>query len=121
MRADLTGSELSASVAEDIGCQDVDWAHDQHDDASSDHYAPEWHAERLLRCRFLVHVAENAVAEEQHGETKHDEAGAVAEERPVARDVGFEERQFGKDQEACDNVSNVFPEDFEGAKVGTYH
>ena len=68
-------------------CKNVDRTHDESDDTCCDDHTPERQTKALLTCGFLVHIAQDAVAEEDHSKSEHDEARTVAEQRPVARDI----------------------------------
>lgn len=48
---------------------------------------------------FLVEIAQYADPEEDHGESEHDEPRTMAKKRPIAGEVGLEERELGKDEE----------------------
>jgi len=72
-------------------------AHDDDDNARGDDDPPEWQAEIFLAGCLLVEVAEDGVPQQEHGYSEHDEARLRAKERPVPRNVRFEEREFGDD------------------------
>jgi len=100
MRTHLTGGEVGFGVSEDIASQDIDGTHDKDDDTGTDHQPPKRETQTLLTRGLLVQVPQQAVTQGDHGHSEHHEAGPSAEERPVARDVRFEQRQFGDDEES---------------------
>ena len=52
--SDLTGCDAQFLLAEDVGGEDVDHAHDDDDDAAGDDDAPVGCAEGFLGCGFFV-------------------------------------------------------------------
>ena len=105
--ANLTSSDALTAVTEDIAGDQIDPAHDEDDDASRDHHAPESKAERFLAEGFLVEVAEHVDTEHDHCKCQSDEAVSRTEQRPVASVEATEEREFGKQEEHYVMVSKV--------------
>ena len=74
MGSNLSCCDALHAVAEDIGSDKIDPAHDEDDDATGDDDSPEGKAERLLVGGFLIEVAEHVDAQDKHGESESDEA-----------------------------------------------
>jgi hypothetical protein len=72
-------------------------AHDDDDNPRGDDDPPEWQAKIFLTGCLLIEVAEGGVPQQEHGYSEHDETRLGAKERPVSRNVRFEEREFGDD------------------------
>lgn len=64
--------------------EDVDRTHDQHNNAGSNDKSPERQSQTLLTCGLLIEIAEDAVTKEYHGNSEHDKARSIAEERPIS-------------------------------------
>lgn len=74
MSSNLSRCDAFHAVAEDVGRNEVDPAHDEDDDAGGNDNAPEGKAERLLVGSFLVEIAQHVDAQDEHGESERDEA-----------------------------------------------
>lgn len=99
--ADVTSCDAPFLLAEDVGGEDVDDAHDDDDDAGGDDDAPVGGAKGGLGGGFLVEVAEDGDAEDGHEDAEGEEAVGGREEGPVAGEVGAEERGFGEEEKHC--------------------
>lgn len=74
MSSNLSRCDALHAVAEDVGRNEVDPAHDEDDDTRSDNDAPEGKAERFLVGSFFVEIAEHVDTQDEHGEGEGDEA-----------------------------------------------
>ena len=92
-------SDTERAVAEEVADEDVDEAKNAGDDARGDDNLPERHAEGLLGGRRFIEVTKNRDTDDDHKDAKSHEARGWAEERPVAGEVGFEERELRNDEE----------------------
>ena len=68
MGADLAGRDTEFLVAEDVRGEDVGDTEDDDDDAGGDDNAPVGGAEGFLGRGFLVEIAENGDADDDHKE-----------------------------------------------------
>lgn len=74
MGTNLASSDALTAVAEDIASNQIDPTHDEDDDASGDHHAPESKTKRLLTEGFFVEIAEHVDSEHDHCKCQCDEA-----------------------------------------------
>lgn len=73
--ADHAGCDVDGCVTEEVGGNDVDKSQDEYDDTGGDDDAPVTETQRFLASCFLVKVAENGDAEDDHDDSQSDEAG----------------------------------------------
>lgn len=119
---DAAGGDVAGAVAEDEAGNDVEETNDNAQDTRSDEQAPEWHAQGLLACGFLVHVSEHVESDGHHGAAQRDETMRRTQQRPVAGKEVAEKRAFRDDEEeasdCCDDVTASIEEEELGDNEG---
>ena len=113
--AHLPGGDGEDGIPEDVADDDVEEAENGGQDTRGDDDSPEWKAEGLLGCGFLVEVSEDRDSDDDHGEAERNEARGWGEERPVTQEVGSENVELGGDEEererGGDDVRNGIEEE----------